>query len=214
MDLPIALTLKNNNYLKIAEDQDLAIECIFSASNNVVLHGGTAVWRCYGGKRFSIDIDIYVKKPNIVSKIITKLSTAGFQINQVKIRKGRKTLFYYSLYHDTNIVLEINTSSRKGMLASYINIDNSKTSVFTLTPEDMIAEKIKAYNSRRLVKDLYDIYILSQSSTKTEIVKKEIKQLLSNIQKPVDYNSLKDLVYAGVIPTFEQIKDYLQRWAS
>ena len=214
MDLPIALTLKNNNYLKIAEDQDLAIECIFSASNNVVLHGGTAVWRCYGGKRFSIDIDIYVKKPNIVSKIITKLSTAGFQINQVKIRKGRKTLFYYSLYHDTNIVLEINTSPRKGMLASYINIDNSKTSVFTLTPEDMIAEKIKAYNSRRLVKDLYDIYILSQSSTKTEIVKKEIKQLLSNIQKPVDYNSLKDLVYAGVIPTFEQIKDYLQRWAS
>jgi predicted nucleotidyltransferase component of viral defense system len=214
MDEPIALTLKNKSYLNIAKDQDLAIESIFSASNDVVLHDGTAVWRCYGGKRFSTDIDVYVKKPNVLNKILNRLSTAGFQVNKLKLRKGRKTLFYYNLHYNTNIVMEANPSQKKGVLVSYTNVDNSKTGVFTLPSEDLIIEKIKAYNSRRLVKDLYDIYILTQSSAKTEIARKEIKQLLSSIQKPVDYNALKDFVYVGVIPTFEQIIEYLQRWCA
>lgn len=214
MDEPIALTLKNKNYLNIAKDQDLVIESIFSASNDVVLHGGTAVWRCYGGKRFSTDIDIYVKKPNVLNKIINRLLTNGFQVNKLKLRKGRKTLFYYNLHYGANIVMEANISQKKGVLVSYTNVDNSKIGVIAIPPEDLITEKINAYNSRRLVKDLYDIYILTQSSAKTEIVKKEIKQLLSDIKKPVDYNALKDFVYVGVIPLFEQIVEYLQRWSA
>ena len=60
-EIPLILKLKKQNHKELAEAQDIMIENIFDV-DDAVLHGGTAIWRCYKGKRFSEDIDITVFK--------------------------------------------------------------------------------------------------------------------------------------------------------
>ena len=46
--------------LKIASLQDYIVELIYSKLEpSAILYGGTAIWRCYGGMRFSENLDIY-----------------------------------------------------------------------------------------------------------------------------------------------------------
>ena len=40
--------------------QDRFIETVYSFDPSLILHGGTAIWRCYSGNRFSFDIDGYI----------------------------------------------------------------------------------------------------------------------------------------------------------
>ena len=57
---PIEIKLKSHIQVAIARAQDLAVESLLALDSKVILHGGIAIWRCYNGKRFSYDIDIYV----------------------------------------------------------------------------------------------------------------------------------------------------------
>jgi hypothetical protein len=59
---PLSRLLKGK-LLRIAETQDAVITYLVSRGVEFVLHGGTAVWRVYGGKRVSIDIDVYAENP-------------------------------------------------------------------------------------------------------------------------------------------------------
>ena len=48
--------------LKIASLQDYIIDLIYDRIQpEALLYGGTAIWRCFGGMRFSEDIDIYME---------------------------------------------------------------------------------------------------------------------------------------------------------
>ncbi|MEM1546291.1 MAG: nucleotidyl transferase AbiEii/AbiGii toxin family protein [Candidatus Methanomethylicia archaeon] len=33
---------------------------IYNSFPEAVIHGGTAIWRCYGSNRFSEDVDVYL----------------------------------------------------------------------------------------------------------------------------------------------------------
>ena len=54
--------LKKKMHKDIALLQDIFIDILYEIFPDCVLHGGTAVWRCYNGTRFSEDIDVYIKK--------------------------------------------------------------------------------------------------------------------------------------------------------
>ena len=60
--IPINLKLKRKMHKDIAYAQDLIVEEIYNFFPKAVIHGGTAIWRCYNGNRFSEDIDVYIKK--------------------------------------------------------------------------------------------------------------------------------------------------------
>lgn len=67
MKIPLILQLKRQNHKELAIAQDIMVENIFNIED-AVFHGGTAIWRCYGGNRFSEVIDLYLpndKKVNI-----------------------------------------------------------------------------------------------------------------------------------------------------
>jgi len=49
-EIPIILQLKRQNHKELALAQDIMIENIFNIEE-AVFHGGTAIWRCYGGRR-------------------------------------------------------------------------------------------------------------------------------------------------------------------
>ncbi|MBM3309818.1 MAG: hypothetical protein FJY77_06125, partial [Candidatus Altiarchaeales archaeon] len=54
-NIPLALRLKKQAHKKVAEAQDIIVRELYNVFDNAVLHGGTAIWRCYQGNRFSED---------------------------------------------------------------------------------------------------------------------------------------------------------------
>jgi predicted nucleotidyltransferase component of viral defense system len=60
--IPLSLRIKKESHRKIAQAQDLIIEEVYKKFDRAVLHGGTAIWRCFNGKRFSEDLDFYFPK--------------------------------------------------------------------------------------------------------------------------------------------------------
>ena len=80
---PIIQQLKKQAHRDIARAQDLIVEVLFSIIASAVMHGGTAIWRCYQGNRFSEDIDVYLPKDQQkLNAFFQKLQQQGFQIEK------------------------------------------------------------------------------------------------------------------------------------
>jgi predicted nucleotidyltransferase component of viral defense system len=58
--IPLILRLKRANHKELAKAQDIIVKALYETFNEAVFHGGTCIWRCYGGNRFSEDIDVYL----------------------------------------------------------------------------------------------------------------------------------------------------------
>ena len=97
MELPIIYKLKRESQKELAELQDEAIEVVYSLLQNAVIHGGTAIWRCYGGKRFSEDIDLYADyKEDFKVLLENELKKRGLIL--FKFRQTESTLFSQNLF--------------------------------------------------------------------------------------------------------------------
>ena len=180
MDLPIEKKLVDNVQIEIARLQDNCIETIYSLDPSAVLHGGTAIWRCYGGNRFSDDIDLYLRNGKRIADVRKNLS---FALNKYGVIIVKAT------------VIEKN----------YERANGSYMSILTLSTEDFILEKMDAYYSRMYIRDMYDIYHLSNLIISNPRLSKRICRFLDNAKSPVDESSLKSIVYAGAAPSFESM---------
>ena len=84
--------------------------------------------------------------------------------------------------------------------------DGSNIEILSLTPDQFINEKIRAYSDRRYIGELYDIYHLATSFSLTESTGLNLRNFIKNIQEPVDQNVLRTLVYSGLAPSIENMK--------
>jgi predicted nucleotidyltransferase component of viral defense system len=84
--------------------------------------------------------------------------------------------------------------------------------VYTLSPEDMIKEKINAYQKRKKVRDLYDIYFLLNFVEDKKKVKEDLTKFLSSFKKPVDEKDLEALIISGTAPTVEYMLRVIEKW--
>src|SRR3989344_2623375 len=84
--IPLALRIRKESYRKISIAQDQIMKEVYAVFSNAVFHGGTAIWRCYSGNRFSEDLDFYIPHdiPKI-NKIFSSLEKKGFKILKKKI---------------------------------------------------------------------------------------------------------------------------------
>ena len=116
--IPLQARLRREVHRKIAYAQDLILKEIYTVLNNAVLHGGTAIWRCYNGKRFSEDLDFYF--PNDIQKInliFEKLKENGFEIKKKKISENS---VYSELELDrTSVRLEATFQKVSGIICDY-----------------------------------------------------------------------------------------------
>jgi len=208
MEIPLILKLKKEEYKKIALAQDIIIEELFKIFDNAVLHGGTAIWRCYMGNRFSEDVDAYISKD--VKKIelfFENLQKKDFTILKKKISNNS---IYSSLeFNRINIRFEALFKKEKGILKDYLTAQGNFSIVSTLTPEQLIKEKVSAYANRRKIRDLYDIFFLIKYSDKNEILN-SLNKLLESFEKPIDEKDLKVLIIEGIIPEVKQMLDYIR----
>ena len=204
--IPLARILKGR-LLKIAELQDMIL-LELSKKFDFVVHGGTAVWRIYGGKRFSVDIDIYHPNPRSIAEHFSRV----FKVVRSKITPSK--VLYLRIVDEAVVELEASPAFEEidAIESDFWLIDGSSIVVKTLTPEDLVREKVRAFLSRKKARDLYDIYYLLDLCG--EEIGRELKKVLLELKEaPSDFSELKELILIGRAPSFETIVKKVRRFA-
>ncbi|MEK6954263.1 MAG: nucleotidyl transferase AbiEii/AbiGii toxin family protein [Candidatus Micrarchaeota archaeon] len=209
MKLPLEKRLRKRMHVQIGSLQDEAMDVLYSISDKFTLHGGTAIWRCYGGGRFSEDIDLYATKlpDDFETTLADALKSRALQLQ--KFKKTQNLIFCKISSPEAEIRLEINFSANvKAVPIPFEKIDGSSMIVLCLSVDDLIIEKANAYISRKLIRDIYDVYFLLPKITDAVILSR-LKPLVQKFLDPFDEDNLKAIIYSGAIPTYAQMHNYL-----
>jgi predicted nucleotidyltransferase component of viral defense system len=210
--LPLIRKLKKKIHREIALAQDVLIQEVFRIFNSAILHGGTAVWRYYQSNRFSEDLDFYIspKEKEKIEKFFEELKNLGFKILKRKLTKN--ALYSKLKYNEVEIRFEVLFKEIKNFTTKeYEMTDGTKIVVNTLSPEDLIKEKIEVYLDRLNTKDLYDIFFLLDFAEKKEI-KNELSRLLQNFKNPKNEKELKYLIIVGAAPKLEEMLKKIKKY--
>ncbi|MBS3150754.1 nucleotidyl transferase AbiEii/AbiGii toxin family protein [Candidatus Woesearchaeota archaeon] len=210
---PINIKLKKRAHKDIAYAQDLIVEELYDYLPEAVIHGGTAIWRCYQGNRFSEDIDVYIKKDKIrINKFFEHLEKKGFEIKKKRIKENS----LYSVLKFNNVLVRFEAlfkNIKNPILKEYENSEGIQINIFTLPPEDLIEEKLSAYQKRKKIRDLYDIFFLLRYIKEDKSINKDLKNFIKNFTPPEDEQNLKAIIISGLIPNSKNMLDYIRRWA-
>ena len=209
---PIA-DLITGDRLRLAELQDEVIDIIYNrVEPDAILYGGTAIWRCYGGSRFSEVIDIYLSNAGL-STFIRSLPKYGLRLlsrdkelpSIIKVAKG-----------EASLLLETKEERSESMIRQYFRVDGSSITISVFTPTEMLIRKIEAYEGRRFIRDVYDIFILTRFLDKSDhVVASSLSSFLATSKPPVDEDVLKSLIYTGKSDfRYIDMLDYIKRWLS
>ncbi len=196
--------------LELALLQDYVMEIIYnSIEPSALLYGGTAIWRCYEGMRFSEDIDIYMKNDSVES-LINKLPKYNLKLEgrdadlNTNIRVGNGT---------ASLLIEAKEGAAESTIMPYVKVDGSTMAIGVLSPTELLVRKIEAYSNRRYMRDLYDIYVLTNRLNRNDhFVRLKLSAFIKTIEKPVDEQVLKSLVYSGIVISYAGFLEYIKRW--
>ena len=157
--MPILDKLLDRTQIQKALLQDRVVRVLFTTTKKIVLHGGTVVWRCYGGERFSKDLDIYVSKELEVMKTLNRLSQAGIAWSLIQKRKTGFGLYYNYVVTSggVDIALQITMKKAEGSLSRYGTVDGSYVNISALPADRLLLEKAEALLDRAKARDLYDM---------------------------------------------------------
>ena len=113
-------------------------------------------------------------------------------------------------------MLETKEGHPKSMIRQYVRVDGSSATVSVFTPAEMLIRKIEAYQGRRFVRDVYDIFILIRFLDKGDhVVASSLSSFLTKSKPPVDEDALKSLIYTGKSDfRYSEMLDYIKRWLS
>lgn len=207
--MPLILKIRRTQHKEIAKAQDIIVEEIYNVFDNAVMHGGTSIWRCYKGNRFSEDIDMYIPRDTRkIDELFERLEKKGFAIEKKKI--GENSLYSNLRFGRISVRVEALFKVVKGTLKEYEAIDSNLVTVYTLSPEELVKEKVNAYMKRLKVRDLYDIFFLLRHVNDKKSVKDELKKLAGGFKMPIDEKELKVLVLEGLVPTTKAMIDYIK----
>lgn len=209
--IPLSLKLKKELHKNIARAQDLIVETLYKVFNNAVLHGGTALWRCYNGNRFSEDIDVYI--PRNLEKInlfFNSLEKKGFVIKKKKISKN--SIYSTLIFDRTYVRFEALFKKVNSVLKDYETSESNFITVYTLTPEQFLEEKVDTYLKRIKIRDLYDLFFLLRFIKINQETKRILSRLIENFKKPVDENDLKAIIISGLIPAADSMLEYIKNF--
>ena len=211
MDIPLEKRLKKRLHVEVGRLQDEVMEAAYALDGSLVFHGGTAIWRCFSGNRFSEDLDLYSSHPGKIADGLSEiLSSRALTLS--KFKKTDNLIFAKITNGEMEVRLEINTAVKKrGIATRYEKMNGSHMDVLCLTLEGLVMEKAAAYKNRRFVRDLYDIYHLSGMLEGGSEAKTAVASLLFGFKPPRDEANLPALVYSGAVPTVQQMLLALRR---
>ncbi|MCX6815690.1 MAG: nucleotidyl transferase AbiEii/AbiGii toxin family protein [Candidatus Aenigmarchaeota archaeon] len=209
---PLFYRIRKKTHADIARAQDMVVEIIYRTMPETVIHGGTAIWRCYSGSRFSEDIDVYIEKKSDLEGFFSLLEKTGFSITRKRLREN--SVYSTLEFNGTEVKFEAVFKKVNGSVMEYETYEGILMNIKTLTPEELIAEKIAAYRKRKKIRDLFDIFFLLRHVKKPEKILGVLKEFLSSFDSPSDEEDLRTIILFGAVPTKEQMLDYIKRWIS
>ncbi|HJW97454.1 MAG TPA: nucleotidyl transferase AbiEii/AbiGii toxin family protein [archaeon] len=209
--IPLNQRLKRRQHIEIARLQDIIVEALYKVFPESVLHGGTAIWRCYSGSRFSEDIDMYMEKDEEkIEELFSQLKSLGFAIAKKRVKEN--SLYSRLVFNGTEVRFEAVFSKVRGVVKEYETYEGILMNVYTLLPEDIIIEKVSAYLKRRKIRDLYDTFFLLRYVNDAGRIKPALRKLLLDFSGPLDESDLKALILFGVSPETNGMLEYIKRW--
>ena len=212
-DIPLILRLRKQLHKDIAAAQDIIVREMYRFFDKAVLHGGTAIWRCYNGNRFSEDVDAYLRKDEgKLDSFFDALERNGLVVEKRKISK--RSLFSVLKSGRTTVRFEaiFKTPLPRGFLKEYATSNGNMISVYTLTPEELIKEKVQAYTERLKIRDLYDIFFLARYVKDKKDIFNDLEKLKMKFKRPADEKDLKVLIIDGIVPDSQNMIEYLRRF--
>jgi len=212
--LPIDKKLKKRMHKIVALAQDILVMEVYDNFFTAIIHGGTAIWRCYGSNRFSEDVDFYLPlamKGTNAENFLEGLKRKGFAIE--KFRRTNNAIFAKFSYLGVVIRYEAVFKNIKNIMTKPFEMsDGTSILVNTLLPEEIIKEKVSAYFKRRKIRDFYDIFFLLRFVEDKEKIKNELMKFIKEFKKPADEKELKTLIISGSIPTVEGMMEVVRAW--
>ncbi len=225
-----SMEIRDSTQLEKGKIEDTLIDLLYSKYEGLVFHGGTAIWRCYGGIRFSRDLDFYLgakmqnEKMHYYKEVSEFLGDSGFLIKEKGYEKHTDTM-HFLVESNTKMKIDFNFRYKRGARADYTRIDDSKIVVLALTPAELLQEKIMAYKDKLInagrfkqteVQDLYDIYYLvSLVKNGAKKTARDLNSLIALIdgKPPPNMPSLGHLILSGLPPSFEMMLDKISKWS-
>lgn len=213
MELPISSLLRRRNELETAQLEDDVVSLLSGITDRLALHGGTTVWRCYGGRRFSKDVDAYIWDKGFKEKFMEAAERIGIEVSKFR---EKKLTYIHVRKGDTEIKIEPNNVERASVLVPYERVDGSRINILALSPEDLVLEKIEAYGDRRAYKDLYDITVLLNHVKHADKVRTTLSKFTKSIPEPDEsfqsYSEFRSIIYSGPAPSYERMSEFIKRW--
>lgn len=222
------LTIEQSKALKPQEKaaaklQDRLIEVIYGPNgpSDATLHGGSLVWRGHGSNRFSADIDIYSLMTNIETAFLPEVERAGLDVN--KFRDTGNVIYakFGGIVEDiggkpfgkyVEMKVEIRRAPVEGTIASYTNSDGRTIPIISISPDQLVQEKIIAYKGRQEVRDLYDVYHLVTVANAVNLgenqeLRSQIEEFVDfvHLNRPVNEGDLAKRIYVGNAPSFNDM---------
>jgi predicted nucleotidyltransferase component of viral defense system len=216
MKISIYNSLKKKQHKDIAYLQDLIVDIVYNIFPNIVFHGGTSIWRCYNGNRFSEDLDFYLLRQNNIKQKLQK-EIIKKKLNLIKFKETNNLIFSKISLNKIIVQLEIRLLDQedkifnKSIPTEYNNVDGSTITIFCLSEKDLLFEKANAFRNRRLIRDIYDVYFLSNFIKLNSSEIKEFYKIFNDFKEPLDESNLKAIVYRGAIPTYSQMLNAIKR---
>jgi len=207
--IPLYTRLKRESHRRVAYVQDIVVKEVYNVLAKPVLHGGTGIWRCYKGKRFSEDLDFYFIKDIVkINLLFENFKKLGFVIKKKKISDN--SIYSELELNRTSVRLEATFQKIDGVICDYEMVDGNIISIYGLTPESFLAEKSNTYLKRFKVRDLWDVFFLLKNIQNPKDMK-EIQNLINNYKKPIDEQDLKTIILEGIVPSAEEMINYIKR---
>lgn len=206
MRIPLYNRLRKQAHKDIAAAQDLVMRDIYGYFPKAVFHGGTAIWRCYGGNRFSEDLDFYLPSKSGIPAFFQNLERQGFRILKQRVKEN--SLYSLVEFNRAQVRVEAVFTAKKGaILKEYELADGNLMTVYALSAEELLQEKISACLKRKKARDLYDVFFLLR------FVHERPKNLAATASVQIeDEETLPAIILSGPIPTTGEMKRYIETW--
>ena len=209
--IPLNLKLKKKTQREVAYAQDVLVEELYNFFPKAIIHGGTAIWRCYNGNRFSEDVDVYIKKDEKkINEFFRVLEKRGF--NVIKKRIKENSLYSSLIFQGVSVRFEATFQIKKPLFKRYETSESFFINIYTLSSKDLIIEKINTYLKRKKIRDLYDVFFLLNYVEKKDDIKKHLNKLIKNFEKSIDEKNLKAIIISGAVPSSEQLLNGIREW--
>ena len=211
--LPLGVRLKRRAHRDVALAQDLLVAQAFDSFPECVLHGGTAIWRCFGGTRFSEDVDAYVPgySREAAARFGSGLAAKG--VKELKFKETENTVFAGFEFAGAPVSFEGALRRPPARVAvPYETLAGGRMLVAALPPEELVLEKASAYAARRKVRDLYDTFFLLGTVGRDPRIVRSLRSMSEGYRPPMDEAQLKAVVLAGAVPSAEEMIEGIRRW--